>query len=93
MAAVQGLSTAQLLQLDPDTLLATRSLAECVQVWVMVIIIILILSVIVNVISQVGQQLGREVDKKREELRVMVGERYRDLIEAADTIQVTKIMT
>ena len=35
----------------------------------------------------VGQQLGREVDRKREELRVMVGERYRDLIEAADTIQ------
>ena len=28
----------------------------------------------------------REVDRKREELRVMVGERYRDLIEAADTI-------
>ena len=30
--------------------------------------------------------LCREVDRKREELRVMVGERYRDLIEAADTI-------
>ena len=26
------------------------------------------------------------MDRKREELRVMVGERYRDLIEAADTI-------
>jgi len=35
----------------------------------------------------VGSQLSREVDRKREELRVMVGERYRDLIEAADTIQ------
>ena len=27
------------------------------------------------------------MDRKREELREMVGERYRDLIEAADTIQ------
>jgi len=35
----------------------------------------------------VAQQLGKEVERKREELRVMVGERYRDLIEAADTIQ------
>ena len=35
--------------------------------------------------------MGREVDKKREELRVMVGERYRDLIEAADTIQNMKL--
>ena len=35
----------------------------------------------------VGQQLAKEVERKREELRVMVGERYRDLIEAADTIQ------
>jgi len=34
----------------------------------------------------VAAQLTREVDRKREELRVMVGERYRDLIEAADTI-------
>jgi len=34
----------------------------------------------------VAGQLSREVDRKREELRVMVGERYRDLIEAADTI-------
>ena len=39
----------------------------------------------------VGEQLGREVDRKREELRVMVGERYRDLIEAADTIQNMKL--
>ena len=31
-------------------------------------------------------QLSKEVDRKREELRVMVGERYRDLIQAADTI-------
>ena len=27
--------------------------------------------------AAVGRQLQREVDKKREELRIMVGERYR----------------
>jgi len=41
----------------------------------------------VNEAEAVAQQLAKEVDRKREELRVMVGERYRDLIEAADTIQ------
>ncbi|XP_023323388.1 conserved oligomeric Golgi complex subunit 1 isoform X2 [Eurytemora carolleeae] len=41
----------------------------------------------VEVVEGVARRLQREVDSKREELRVMVGERYRDLIEAADTIQ------
>ena len=60
-----ALSTAQLLQLSPDQLLETHTVAEA---------------------GAVGRQLAKEVDRKREELRVMVGERYRDLIEAADTI-------
>ena len=30
--------------------------------------------------------LEREMDSKREELRTLVGERYRDLMEAANTI-------
>jgi len=41
-------------------------------------------------VERVAHRLQREVDSKREELRVMVGERYRDLIEAADTIQKMK---
>jgi len=61
-----ALSTEQLLQLSPDKLLETHTVAEA---------------------EVVGQQLAKEVERKREELRVMVGERYRDLIEAADTIQ------
>jgi len=60
------MSTEQLLQLSPDKLLETHTVAEA---------------------EVVGQQLGKEVERKREELRMMVGERYRDLIEAADTIQ------
>ena len=31
-------------------------------------------------------ELERDIDKKREELRTTVGERYRDLMEAAETI-------
>lgn len=33
------------------------------------------------------QKIRNTIEKKKEDLRVMVGERYRDLIEAADTIQ------
>ena len=40
----------------------------------------------VSEVEVVASQLSKEVDRKREELRVMVGERYRDLIQAADTI-------
>ncbi|XP_023569764.1 conserved oligomeric Golgi complex subunit 1-like [Octodon degus] len=32
------------------------------------------------------RQVRAEIERKKEELRQMVGERYRDLIEAADTI-------
>ncbi|XP_055640668.1 conserved oligomeric Golgi complex subunit 1 isoform X2 [Toxorhynchites rutilus septentrionalis] len=37
-------------------------------------------------IDQVHKRLQAEVELKREELRTMVGERYRDLLNAADTI-------
>ncbi|XP_026465131.1 conserved oligomeric Golgi complex subunit 1 [Ctenocephalides felis] len=37
-------------------------------------------------IEQVRIKLQHEIEKKREELRTMVGERYRDLLLAADTI-------
>ncbi|XP_058823697.1 conserved oligomeric Golgi complex subunit 1 isoform X2 [Topomyia yanbarensis] len=37
-------------------------------------------------IDQIHKQLQAEVELKREELRTMVGERYRDLLKAADTI-------
>jgi len=60
------LTTEQLLEVSPDKLLETHTVAEA---------------------EAVSKQLSREVEKKREELRVMVGERYRELIEAADTIQ------
>ena len=42
-----------------------------------------------NSISEIKQfniDLEKDVDKKREELRTTVGERYRDLMEAAETI-------
>jgi Vps51/Vps67 len=35
--------------------------------------------------------LKHDIDQKREELRTMVGERYRDLMEAADTIAQMKV--
>uniref|UniRef100_A0A6A7FXM8 Conserved oligomeric Golgi complex subunit 1 n=2 Tax=Hirondellea gigas TaxID=1518452 RepID=A0A6A7FXM8_9CRUS len=41
-------------------------------------------------VDEVKQELNKirnNIEKKKEDLRVMVGERYRDLIEAADTIQ------
>ncbi|XP_039287116.1 conserved oligomeric Golgi complex subunit 1 isoform X2 [Nilaparvata lugens] len=37
-------------------------------------------------IQKVQISIQHEIERKREELRTMVGERYRDLIEAADTI-------
>ena len=37
-------------------------------------------------IAQFSRSLKQDIDRKREELRTMVGERYRDLMEAADTI-------
>ncbi|KAL8616686.1 hypothetical protein ACOMHN_031668 [Nucella lapillus] len=36
------------------------------------------------------KKIRAEIEKKKEDLRVMVGERYRDLIEAADTITAMK---
>ncbi|CAH2087581.1 unnamed protein product [Euphydryas editha] len=41
-------------------------------------------------IDQVQKKLQYEIERKREELRAMVGERYRDLIHAADTIEEMK---
>ncbi|XP_069696321.1 conserved oligomeric Golgi complex subunit 1 isoform X2 [Periplaneta americana] len=40
----------------------------------------------VSEILETQKKLQIEIERKREELRTMVGERYRDLIEAADTI-------
>ena len=37
-------------------------------------------------IGAIEQKIRGDIERKREELRQMVGERYRDLIEAADTI-------
>lgn len=37
-------------------------------------------------IEEVQKRVQSEIEKKREELRTMVGERYRDLLKAADTI-------
>ncbi|CAH2264178.1 jg21718 [Pararge aegeria aegeria] len=44
-------------------------------------------------IDQVQKKLQYEIERKREELRAMVGERYRDLIQAADTIEDMKVTT
>ena len=41
----------------------------------------------IDELSTYSRTLQRSIDMKREELRVMVGERYRDLMEAAETIQ------
>jgi FMN phosphatase YigB (HAD superfamily) len=40
----------------------------------------------VDHLQRVQHNLTRDIDSKRQELRTMVGERYRDLMEAADTI-------
>ena len=40
----------------------------------------------IDEIEKLSQGLKHDIDQKREELRTMVGERYRDLMEAADTI-------
>ncbi|XP_045500873.1 conserved oligomeric Golgi complex subunit 1 isoform X1 [Colias croceus] len=55
-----------LLEVEPDHLFQTYSIAE---------------------IDQIQKKLQYEIERKREELRAMVGERYRDLIHAADTIE------
>ncbi|XP_059060925.1 conserved oligomeric Golgi complex subunit 1 [Achroia grisella] len=44
-------------------------------------------------IDQVQKKLQYEIERKREDLRAMVGERYRDLIHAADTIEEMKVTT
>lgn len=38
-------------------------------------------------IRQIERKVRGEIEQKKEELRQMVGERYRDLIDAADTIR------
>ncbi|GFO40997.1 conserved oligomeric Golgi complex subunit 1-like [Plakobranchus ocellatus] len=40
----------------------------------------------VEKIRHLEKETRLDIEKKKEDLRVMVGERYRDLIEAADTI-------
>ena len=40
----------------------------------------------ISYIKKFNSDLERDIDKKREELRTTVGERYRDLMEAAETI-------
>ncbi|XP_013149186.1 PREDICTED: conserved oligomeric Golgi complex subunit 1 [Papilio polytes] len=44
-------------------------------------------------IDHVQKKLQYEIERKREDLRAMVGERYRDLIQAADTIEEMKLTT
>jgi hypothetical protein len=41
-------------------------------------------------IGQIERKIRGNIERKKEELRQMVGERYRDLIQAADTITVMK---
>ncbi|KAK7792119.1 hypothetical protein R5R35_009650 [Gryllus longicercus] len=41
----------------------------------------------ISEIQDINKKLQAEIERKREELRTMVGERYRDMIEAADTIR------
>ena len=44
----------------------------------------------VEEIALIEQKLRNDIERKKEDLRQMVGERYRDLIEAADTITMMK---
>lgn len=44
----------------------------------------------VEEIGLIEQKLRNDIERKKEDLRQMVGERYRDLIEAADTITMMK---
>nr|CAD7457115.1 unnamed protein product [Timema tahoe] len=43
-------------------------------------------SLSIGKINDVRKKIQSEVERKKQELRIIVGERYRDLIEAADTI-------
>ena len=45
----------------------------------------------INEIENLSQGLKHDIDQKRDELRTMVGESYRDLMDAADTIAQMKI--
>ncbi|KAL1117597.1 hypothetical protein AAG570_003912 [Ranatra chinensis] len=47
----------------------------------------------VSEIESLQKSINDEIERKREELRTLVGERYRDLIEAADTIADMKILS
>ena len=40
----------------------------------------------VGEIREIEKKTRQDIERKKEDLRQMVGERYRDLIEAADTI-------
>ena len=40
----------------------------------------------IDQVKELVRRLQHETDRKREELRTLVGERYRDLMEAAETI-------
>ncbi|CAG7837610.1 unnamed protein product [Allacma fusca] len=44
----------------------------------------------VDNVREVQKKVSHEIERKREELRMLVGESYRDLIDAADTIGVMK---
>lgn len=47
----------------------------------------------IDEIKDAERNLRGEIEKKKEDLRVMVGERYRDLINAADTINQMKCLS
>ncbi|XP_071037043.1 conserved oligomeric Golgi complex subunit 1 isoform X2 [Parasteatoda tepidariorum] len=46
----------------------------------------------VKEIQEIEKKLRNDIERKKEELRQMVGERYRDLMEAADTITEMKLI-
>ena len=47
----------------------------------------------IDEIKDAERSLRGEIEKKKEDLRVMVGERYRDLINAADIINKMKVLS